>query len=398
MIIGAGASGMMAAVTAAKRGLSVLVTERMDRPGKKLSATGNGRCNFTNAVMEKSCFHGDEHLLEAVLAQFSKEETLAFFHEIGVFPKEKNGYYYPNSMQASSVVEALAAQMKKNHVNLVLNSGLQAVEPWKDGFLVKTTAGSFYGKQVIFASGLLAAPKLGSVCSSMQIIKKLGHHFMPVLPVLCGFEARGFDFKKASKVRWEAELALYVDGACVVSERGELQFADYGISGIPVFQISSPAAHALYEKKETVVTINFLPDLSFREIKKELLRRLSGNPDAVSSVLLSGLLNQNLIVPVSKKAGISMNRKLDEQAVHSLGVVLHECPVILTGMRGFSFAQACAGGIKTEEIHIKTLESRLIPGIYFAGEILDVDGICGGYNLQWAWASGYVAGSAVGHD
>lgn len=389
---------MMAAVTAARRGLSVLVTEQMDKPGKKLYATGNGRCNFTNAVIEKRCFHGDEQLLEAVLAQFSKEETLSFFHEIGVFPKEKNGYYYPNSMQASSVVDALVAEMKKDKVNLVLNSGLQTVDPWKNSFLIKTTAGSFYGKQVIFATGLMASPKLGSDGSALQIIKNLGHHFMPVLPVLCGFEARGFEFKKASKVRCEAELALFVDGKCMVTERGELQFADYGISGIPVFQISSPVAHALYEKKETVVTINFLPDLSFREIKKELHFRLSGNPDGTSSVLLSGLLNQNLVVPVSKKAGISMNRSLDEQAVHNLASVLHECPVILTGMHGFSFAQACAGGIKTEEIHIKTLESGLIPGIYFAGEILDVDGICGGYNLQWAWASGYVAGSAVGHD
>lgn len=385
---------MMAAITAARRNLSVLVIEHMDKPGKKLLATGNGRCNFTNAVMNGDCFYGNRKLLDTVLGQFSNQDTLSFFHEIGIFPKEKNGYYYPNSMQAVSVVEAFTAEMEKCKVNLILKTGLQSITPEENRFFIKTTGGSFMGKNVILATGLLAAPKLGSDGSAIPVIKKSGHRFLPVLPVLCGFSAHGLDFKKVSGVRCEANLTLSVDGKRIVSERGELQLTDYGISGIPVFQISSPAVRALHAKKEVTVIIDFLPDFTSEEITDELLWRLKQNKNTISSMLL-GLLNQKLIYVIAKKAGIDQKQSLDEKSIHKLVSVVHACPVTLTQMRDFSCAQACTGGIRTDEIHTDTLESRLIPGLYFSGELLDVDGICGGYNLQWAWASGYVAGSAV---
>lgn len=396
IIIGAGASGMMAAVTAARRGLSVLLVEHMDKAGKKLYATGNGRCNFTNAVMDFGCYYGDEKLLQVVLPEFTNEDTLAFFHEIGIYPKELNGYYYPNSMQAASVVEAFVAELEKCDVTLMLNCSLQSLECDNNEFLVKTNLSLFRGKNVIFATGLCAAPKLGSDGFALQILKEMGHHFTPVLPVLCGFYAKGLDFNKTAGVRCAVKLTLSSDGTAITSEHGELQMTDYGISGIPVFQISSPAVRSLHEKKKTVVTIDFLPDLSLQEVKDELLFRFHRNP-ALQTVpeLLVGLLNSKLAAPLAKRAEI-VQQKLNELSIHKLASVIHECPVTLTKIRDFSFAQACTGGICTDEIHTDTLESRLVPHLYFAGEILDVDGICGGYNLQWAWASGYVAGNAVG--
>lgn len=394
IVVGAGASGMMAAITAARRNLSVLVIEHMQKAGKKLLATGNGRCNFTNAVMEGDCFYGNRTLVQTVLSRFSVSETLDFFHEIGIYPKEKNGCYYPNSMQAASVVEAFTAEMEKCNVNQRYDTGLRSITQ-KDGqFLVNTTGGSFPGTNVILATGLLASPKLGSDGSAMPVIREMGHHFLPVLPVLCAFAASGLDFKGVSGVRCEAALSLFADKKLLAWERGELQLADYGISGIPVFQVSSPAVRALHDRQEVEVVIDFLPDLTYQEITEELLFRLKRGENTVFQ-MLNGLLNLKLINAIAKKAKMDVRNVVNETQVNKLAVLLKECQVTLKEARDFSFAQACTGGIRTEEIHMDTLESMLHSGLYFAGELLDVDGICGGYNLQWAWASGYVAGSAV---
>jgi len=293
MIIGAGASGMMAAIAAARRGLSVLILEHMDKPGKKLLATGNGRCNFTNDHMSPDCFHGNREVLNAVLGRFGKEDTLSFFSEIGIWPKEKNGYYYPNSQQAASVVEALCAEMDRNNVNLVTSCGLQSLMPDKYGFVALTTGGSYQSRNVIMATGLRAAPKLGSDGSVFPLLKELGHRFCPILPALCGFEAKGMPFKKVSGVRCDARLSLILDDHSAAAERGELQLAEYGISGIPVFQLSSLGARALYEKRQAGMTIDFLPELSEEEVRSELARRFgrdAGQRTAAQS--LCGLLNQ----------------------------------------------------------------------------------------------------------
>ena len=208
------------------------------------------------------------------------------------------------------------------------------------------------------------------------------------------------EFSKVSGVRTDALLSLYIDGQKCEQERGELQLADYGISGIPVFQISSPASKALYQKKQAELTINFLPDFSEDMLTQELQRRFSrdaGIQDAAES--LRGLLNHKLIPVILKAAGIPVHEhteRISQKQTETLCRQIQTFPVRLKKVRDFSAAQVCTGGIHTEEIHTDTLESRIVPGIYFVGELLDVDGICGGYNLQWAWSSGHVAGSKVG--
>lgn len=426
IVIGAGASGMMAAITAARRGKSVMILEHMDKVGKKILATGNGKCNYTNEYMADECYHGDHILRQDVMTQFGRADAIAFFKEIGIWPKAKNGYYYPNSGQAVSVVEAL--QMELERLNITIVCGCQVQELSEDylGFAVSTSTGAYKARKVIVACGLLAVSKLGSDGSMIPLLKELGHRFVPIVPALCGFYASGMDFKKVSGVRCDAELTLEIDinhaktsntdrknaenrkitsdadAKNIQKERGELQLTDYGVSGIPVFQLSSPAAKALKEKKSVAMRIDFLPEIAGGELESELQRRVERAENLHEAVtleqLLSGLLNQKLIPVLVKKAGISAHTpadRIDEKQLQKLVDVIKNYPVTLDKVRDFEFAQVCAGGIRTEEIDTKTLESRLVPGLYFAGEILDVDGICGGYNLQWAWSSGFVAGSQI---
>ena len=399
IVIGAGASGMMAAITAARRGKSVAILERMNKPGKKILATGNGKCNFTNNNMDTSCFHGNIHLIQSVLDRFSKEDALSFFHEIGIWPKEKNGYYYPNCGQAAAVAEALKHELDRLQVPVYLEQEVLDLFPDKYGFRIKTVQTSYTCRNVIIASGLLAAPKLGSDGSMFSLIKELGHRFVPVLPALCGFYAKGMQFSKVAGVRCDANLTLKIDGNTAATEQGELQLTDYGISGIPVFQISSPAVRALYEKKTVTVAIDFLPEISSEMLCTEFaLRKEKCETAENADRLLGGLLNQKLIPILLKYAGIRSDellKNISSEKLERLTAGIHNYPVILEKARDFEFAQVCTGGIRTEEINEKTLESRLLSGLYFAGEILDVDGICGGYNLQWAWSSGYVAGCSV---
>lgn len=424
IVIGAGASGMMAAITAARRGRSVLILEHMDKVGKKILATGNGKCNYTNEYMTAECYHGDQRLLTDIRSQFERDDAIAFFRELGIWPKAKNGYYYPNSGQALSVVEAM--QMELERLNITVVCGCQVQELSEDyvGFAVATSTGVYKARKVIVACGLLAAPKLGSDGSMIPILKEFGHRFVPIVPALCGFYASGMEFKKVSGVRCEAELTLEIDtihakssstdgknaeNHAIVSdtdakhipkERGELQLTDYGVSGIPVFQLSSQAAKALKEKKKVSMRIDFLPEIAGGELESELHRRVERAKTSVMTLeqTLCGLLNQKLIPVLVKKAGIVAGMqadRVDAAQLRKLTDAIKNYPVTLDKVRDFEFAQVCAGGIRTEELDTKTLESRLVPGLYFAGEILDVDGICGGYNLQWAWSSGFVAGSQI---
>lgn len=403
-ILGAGASGMMAAISAAEAYRKensgakkrILLVEHREKPGKKLYATGNGRCNFTNEDMEETYFRGDGALLHSVLKQFGKEDTLSFFRDIGVFPKEKNGYYYPASMTAASVVAALERQLRVLEVQIRTDTEVFSLDRiskrgdfvWR----IETPAGSVQAKRLIVATGLLASPKLGSDGSAMDLIKGLGHRFTPVVPALCGFYAKGMDFKRAAGVRTEAGITLYEDKEAAAGDRGELQVTDYGISGIPVFQISRFASMALRANKEVEAELDLFPGMEEEALEKELERRLMRKQG------IGGLLNEKLFSSLCMQMGIDKKTDCDDVKAKDAGKLAHavkHCRVKLIKPKGFEQAQICAGGIRSEEIRKDTLESELCRGLYFCGEILNVDGICGGYNLQWAWSSGYVAGRSA---
>lgn len=398
VIIGAGASGMMAAITAARDNKKVCIIEKLEKAGKKLLATGNGKCNFTNEIMHADCFHGDEAFIQYVLKQFSVQDCLQFFRSIGIYPKNKNGYYYPNSEQASSVTNALLYELERLGVKICYETIVKEIDAKETEVSVWTNKGVFSGKRLIIATGLLAAPKLGSDGSLFDVIKGLGHRFHPVLPALCGFYCKGMKFKQVSGVRAQGTVAAYIDDVLCAEDMGEIQFTDYGLSGIPVFQISRFLSNGLYEKKKVEIKLNLLPDFEKDQLEKEINYRYSICAPMSVSALLNGLINQKLADMILGKAGIDKNiytSSISKDELSKVVALLQEITVLVTNYRDFEFAQVCTGGIPVSDINAKTLESRLAPNVYFTGEILDVDGICGGYNLHFAWATGYIAGKGL---
>ena len=408
IIIGAGASGMMAAATAASKGASVALLEHKDDIGKKILATGNGRCNFTNTDMSVNRFHGSKALIKNGLSQFDYADTIRYFEKLGIPAYDNAGYIYPNSRQAASVVAAFRMELMRLHVDV--KTGIKITEikaariTAKDTktaanpscYCIQTDKGSFESKKLIIACGLTASPKLGSDGSLFRMIEALGHHIQKPLPALCGFSCEGLNFKKITGVRCDATVASLIDGQMTEQNTGELQLADYGISGIPVFQISSLMSRALDKGQRVEVIIDFLPAFSDDGLYRYIKDRSTTTTDNRSlNEMLNGLLNNKLLLELIHKSGVSPDKKgrlLTEDDCKSLTRSIKHTSVSVRKPRGAEFAQVCAGGIYTKEIDVRTLESKIHPGLYFCGELLDVDGICGGYNLQWAWTSGYIAG------
>lgn len=398
IIIGAGASGLMAAAAAASKGARVALLEHKDDIGKKILATGNGRCNFTNTDMSVNKFHGSKALIKNGLSQFNYANTIRFFKELGIPAYDNAGYIYPNSRQAASVVAAFRMELMRLHVDMKTGINITDIKPADDrtGYCIQTDKGSFKSKRLIIACGLTASPKLGSDGSLFRQIEALGHHIQKPLPALCGFSCDGLNFKKITGVRCDATVASVIDGQMTEQNTGELQLADYGISGIPVFQISSLMSRALDKGQKVEVIIDFLPAFSDDELNGYIKDRSITTTDNRSlNEMLNGLLNNKLLLELIHKSGVSPDKKgrlLTDDNCKSLTRSIKHTAVSVKKPRGVEFAQVCAGGICTKEIDVRTLESKIHPGLYFCGELLDVDGICGGYNLQWAWTSGYIAG------
>lgn len=398
IIIGAGASGLMAAAVAASKGARVALLEHKDDIGKKILATGNGRCNFTNTDMSVNKFHGSKALIKNGLSQFNYADTIRFFKELGIPAYDNAGYIYPNSRQAASVVAAFRMELMRLHVDVKTGINITDIKPADDwtGYCIQTDKGSFKSKRLIIACGLTASPKLGSDGSLFRQIEALGHHIQKPLPALCGFSCDGLNFKKITGVRCDATVASVIDGQMTEQNTGELQLADYGISGIPVFQTSSLMSRALDKGQRVEVIIDFLPAFSDDELNGYIKDRSITTTDNRSlNEMLNGLLNNKLLLELIHKSGVSPDKKgrlLTDDDCKSLTRSIKHTAVSVKKPRGAEFAQVCAGGIYTKEIDVRTLESKIHPGLYFCGELLDVDGICGGYNLQWAWTSGYIAG------
>lgn len=432
-VIGGGAAGMMAAIEAARAGAIVTLIEKNPQLGKKLATTGNGRCNYTNLDMEDRIggkFRGFHPEFAApALDALPPEAVLDWFRAIGVEPRFRGSYVYPNSDQASAVVEALREELHRLSVKVHYNAEVKSVQrvdaeavasaakasmPGKAAsasemrekmdagyFMIQCTDAVVKADRVILAAGSKAAPKTGSNGDGYFIARKLGHTIVPYVPALCGIRCAGDAFRALAGIRTEAALELVIDGHSVDREAGELQLVDYGISGIPVFQLSRYAAYALQEGKKAAVYINFLPGFTneaedSRECALRLYRqrqeRLAGRK---MESFFTGLLHQKLGQLLLRMASVRPElpvAELSEKQLRSLASLSVRFKAECVEMNGFQQAQVVAGGVDTTEVDSGTMASRLVPGLYFAGEVLDIDGICGGYNLQWAWSSGFVAG------
>lgn len=403
-VIGGGAAGLTAAIAAADGGAKTTVIEHTGRVGKKLLATGNGKCNYTNALQGVSFYRGNNPaFVLPVFEQFGLEETLSFFQRLGIRPRERNGYYYPASGQASSVLDVLRMEANFKGVEVVTSCAVKSIRRRGDRFLLAAEEQEFLAKAVIFATGLLASPKTGSDGSALALIRKLGHPIVDIVPALVPLEGKQHFFKALAGVRALATVSLYTEKAAGCGEyekaaanTGELQLTGYGISGIPVFQVSRYAARALAEKRRVYALLDFAPDCTDEELEAQLRNRFetyAGGKTAGEAMI--GLFDKKLNAVLLKEAGIEFSagaKKVDRARQKKLAGAIRRLRVDVTATKGFEAAQVCAGGVDTAEIHAETMESSLVPGIYFAGEVVDIDGACGGNNLQWAWSSGTVAG------
>lgn len=395
-IIGAGPAGMMAAITAARNGAEIVLLEQNKDIGKKLLSTGNGKCNYTNKKMDKSCFNGSLRLIKNGLNVFNENDTIAFFEDLGILAYDKNGYIYPNSKQAGSVVAALRMEMMRLKVDVRTSFKVTDIKKTDKGYTVFSGNEKIESQKLIIAAGLKAAPKLGSDGSLIKTVRSLGHRFLPVVPALCGFYCDGLKFNKVAGVRCDCVLTLHTSTGKTLSSDGELQITDYGMSGIPVFQISRHASIDIENGNIPKLEIDFMPQMSDDELSEYLKKRIDHVKDKRSvNEMLNGILNQKLMLELIHQSGISPDKKasvLDGTDIDRIVRVMKHTYVYMKKPRSYEFAQVCAGGIDTKQIDPCTLESKVCRNLYFAGEILDVDGICGGYNLQWAWTSGYIAG------
>ncbi len=423
IIIGAGASGLTAAIAAARQGSSVLVIEQKDKAGKKILATGNGKCNFTNRLQTPECYRSDDSAFAMkVLSHFDVARTLAFFEELGIYPKERDGYYYPNSEQASSIVSVLLLECERLKVRIHYNEAVVKIGKMdlvhrgvKPGFTVWTEVKpdaadkgntekrnlqkNYASKNLILATGGCASPNLGSDGKGYQLAKAFGHTVIKPLPALVQLKSPEKYCKTISGVRLIAHVEAYSGSRLLAKEGGEVLFSDYGISGIPILQLSRFIAKALDKGEQVQLRLDLLPGISKAGLKELLDRRIRQNPAKTTEEMMIGLLNHKLSYAIIKEAGMDPCKKADmitSQEINKLVTNIKEFRMRIQGTNSFEHAQVCAGGVSTSEIYEDTMESKLIKGLYPVGELVDVDGTCGGYNLQWAWSSGYLAGTSAG--
>lgn len=408
LVAGGGASGMMAAITAAENGAKVLLLEKMNRLGKKLLATGNGKCNYTNLKQSPEYYHcRQEKFPWEVLKQFGSGETIAWFQERGIIPKDRDGYVYPLSGQAVSVVNVLQREIKRLGVTVQTEECVQWIEPHhsgrtgeQDGYRVVTDCGEYLVGQIILAVGGMASPVHGSDGDGCRIAEELGISCIRSLPALTSLVLKGKYVKLWSGVRVQGQITLCrEDGTVLAGESGELQMVAYGISGIPVFQISYLAAEELARGRKVSLILDCIPDFSADELQAELRRRQREYGSCSAADLLEGILHQKLAAALLAEVGLRSSTSSEEIKEFQWETLVREIKqkkLEISGVSGFDKAQVTHGGADTTEVEPETMEVRKCPGLYLTGELLDVDGICGGYNLQWAWTSGYLAGRCAG--
>lgn len=398
-IIGGGASGMAAALAAAENpNVQVLLFERQARLGRKLQATGNGRCNLTNLNAGKLSYHGQQpDFACSALDAFAPEETLRWFRSMGLFTvAEPSGKVYPYSDQANSVVDVLRFALEKPNIRVLTGFEVNKVRRTDHGFSVENGEESYGCQRLIVACGGLAGTKLGGSMSGYKLLGKLGHHTTRLRPALVQLKTGWGGVSGLKGVRANCHAQILRDGAVHSQSSGEIQFTEYGLSGPVIFEISRDACQGA---GQWLCRLDLLTDVTEDELRTELLRRRE--TDLPVEELLTGILHNRLGRVLTKAAGVHGGQRISGLSNADLEAVcraVKSFEVPLTEPMGMDAAQVTAGGAVTAEFDPDTMESRLIPGLYACGEVLDIDGDCGGYNLQWAWSSGRMAGLHAGKE
>ena len=397
MVIGGGASGLMAA-SAAKRqspDTRVIVIERLDRVGKKILATGNGRCNFSNINTSPANYYGnDPSFVNNALKEFTVDDTVNFFNSIGVFPREEQeGKLYPYSLQASAVLDALRMHCEGLGIEFITQKKVVEISVKKGALRAIFENGErMRADRIILAAGGCADPALGSDGSGFEILKKLGHTITPLSPALVQVKTETAAIKGLSGIKIEGLATLIQKDTVVSSEYGEVLFTDYGLSGPPIFQLSAKMPF----KKNMVISLDFMHEYAQNHLYDILEGRKNALGEQTMETFFVGLLNKRLGNLVARRAGIEKLsfpvNKLDKDLLWNMARIIKDYRIEVTGLNGFKNAQVTAGGASTREFSPYTMQSKITEGLYCCGEILDIHGDCGGFNLQWAWSSGHLAG------
>lgn len=398
-VIGGGASGLVAAIAAAREAeklnkkLKICIFEGNSRVGKKILVTGNGRCNFTNeSILEKN-FHGESGFAYKIYSEFNNSDTMDFFRSIGLFPKSDfAGRVYPMSSQATAVLDVLRCEAARLGVEEMTDSKITSIR--KNGSIYILN-GNISAVKCIIASGGKAAPVQGSDGSGYELVRSLGVSVTPLHPALTALVCDNFT-KALKGIRAQGTVSIRCAGKLLAEDTGEIQYTDYGLSGIPSMQVSRFVAEALYNKKADVfAVVDSCPSFSDEELKKILLEMIEKNPAMSGELLLSGLLPKRLGITLLSECSVNCSKeigKIHPAVTEKIVSSIKRKKYKVCSVKGFNDAQVTSGGIPASEIDPDTLGLKKARGVYVAGEIIDVDGDCGGYNLQWAWSSGYKAG------
>ena len=396
-IIGGGASGMAAALAAAENpAAEILLFERQARVGRKLQATGNGRCNLTNLHAGTMGYHGeDEDFAKYALSIFDPEQTIAWFGKLGLLTvAEDSGRVYPYSDQANSVVDILRFSLERDNIQVLSSCEVTKVKKTGEGFLISTGEEKFTCDKVIIACGGLAGTKLGGSMSGYKLLASFGHRSTKLRPTLVQVKCDWKVVASLKGVRANCHVRVLQDGQLRNESAGELQFTEYGLSGPVIFEVSRDVCTG----GEWVVRLDFLPQLEENALLTQLRSRKATKLPVEE--LLTGILHNRLGRVLTRAAGVrgDMIAELTDDELIAVCRTVKDFEIILTEPLGMDSAQVTAGGVRTQDFDPCTMESRLVPGLYACGEVLDIDGDCGGYNLQWAWSSGRLAGLCAGKE
>lgn len=405
LVAGGGAAGIMAALTATENGKGkIFIIEKMGQLGKKILATGNGKCNYTNYYQAKKCYRGnDVSFAWKALQKFGYKETISLFKSYGIIPYDRDGYVYPLPGQASCVRDILERELKSTKVVInkeekITDVSIHRKNGRQDGFIVVTGNNKYFTQKLIIATGGKAGAVHGSDGSGYSLAKSLGHSVITPFAALTSCIICGKYTKDWAGVRTKGTVRAYNSkGKLLCENTGELQFVAQGISGIPVFQVSRYISEEIVKGRKPYLTIDIMPLYSEEEIIASLLCRKKKNGSIGD--IFTGMLHNKLAAALLKFCDISIKRQaagLTKDEASHIAAVMKNWRLEVKDTGGFEKAQVTGGGIPASEINAETMESKICPGLYFAGEVIDVDGICGGYNLQWAWTSGYIAGNAAG--
>ncbi|MCR5098913.1 MAG: aminoacetone oxidase family FAD-binding enzyme [Lachnospiraceae bacterium] len=396
IIIGGGAAGMMAAITAGRREKSVLLVETQETLGKKLSVTGNGRCNITHDPISLSAYHTDmPKRLESVLSSFDLESTRKFFESIGVSVYNREGYVYPRSNEARSVVRCMELSLQEANVQVMTGITPADILKTDTGFSVKLGLETYESASLVIACGGMAGSEVGGSDSGLLLAQGFNHRIAEPFPSLTDLHCTGLSFNKLKGIRVHGRVCIIMDGEIISEDVGEIQLTENGISGIPVFNVSYEAISGLNIKKPITAVIDLFPEMDIKMLRAYVEYRCNIGRRSIEEALL-GLLPEKLIPEILKLFGLNGKKagRLSEIDLDNLCHILKGLALDVCGYGDHSRAQVMAGGVLLHDLS-DSLESDTVPGLYFVGEVVNVDGICGGYNLQWAWSSGAVVGNSI---